>query len=79
MTTSKTEAAAAATAKLPFSVPICFAEALLPLLFSKDLMRVKGNLLRDVEAGTRSLIQYLALQATRGGRRSGRDDETEAG
>ena len=48
----------------------------------------KGGMLRDVEAGNRSLIRYLVPQlelesdtgpAPRGGRQSGQEDGTEAG
>ena len=51
-----------------------------PLLFSEEVMMGKGDVLKYVEAGTRSLIQYLAPQleiesdpgtATRGGWWSG--------
>ena len=53
-TTSTTvDAAAAATAEITFSVT---------LLSYEDLMRAKEGMLRDVEAGTSSLIQYLAPQ-----------------
>ena len=33
-----------------------------PLLSSEDAMRREGDVMRDMEAGTISLIQYLATQ-----------------
>ena len=51
--TTASATAAAATAKIPFSVPLRFAAAPPPLLSSKDVMRGEGDVLRDVEVGTR--------------------------
>ena len=63
MTTAiSTTASAATTSKIPLLVPLRFAAAFLPLLSSEDVIRGKGDCLRYVEAGTRSLIQYLAPQ-----------------
>ena len=53
---SAASAASAATAKIPFSVPLHFAAAVPSLLFSEDVMRGEGGVLRDMEAGTISLI-----------------------
>ena len=49
-TTSNTVAAAAVatTSEIPFSVPLSFAAPPPPLLFSEDVMRGKGGVLRDV-------------------------------
>ena len=51
-----TAAAVAITAKILFSIPLRFAEAPPPLLYFEDVMRGKGDVLRDVEAGNISLI-----------------------
>ena len=76
MSTTASPATAAATAKVPLSVPFRFVAAVPHLLSSDDVMRGKGGVLRDLNAGTRPPIGYLAPQlelksdlgpATRGG------------
>ena len=57
-----------AAAEIPFSVHRRFVVAVPPLLSSEDVMRGKGKVLRDVEEGTRYLIQY---QTGRGPQRGG--------